>query len=383
MENFTVYNPTKLHFGRGVTDEIGQTAKQYGQKVLLISGKGSVVKYGYYNKIHQQLTAAGLEVFEFSGVEPNPSHQTADRAVSVGLEHKIDVIVALGGGSVIDTAKVVSAAIPIGVKTWDVMKQNVQIKSALPLIAVLTLAATGTEMNAFAVLQNQTTGEKIGRGSPFTFPTHSFLDPEFTFTVPKTYTAFGIADLIAHALENYFGFGESPLTDRITADILIEAMHYAPLVLSEPENYDYRANIMWLSTVALNGTTLHGRRYGDWAVHGIGHTLSLLYDTPHGASLSIAYPAWLRLHVNRAKNRIERLSELVFGISSAEHFINALSSFFESIQCPVHLNQIGIGTDKKDEILQLMNKNKVSGMVHKLSDSDRNAVLNLMFRYAV
>ncbi len=379
MENFIAYNPTKVHFGKGVTNELGKIAKTFGTKVLFVYGKGSAVKNGYYDKILKQLTDADLHVVEFSGVKPNPVTDDADAAIKIGIDNEVDMVVALGGGSVIDTAKVVAAAIPAKATSWNVMTHKVQITKSLPLIAVLTLAATGTEMNAFAVLQNHQTNEKIGWGTAFSYPKHSFLDPEFTYSVPKHYTSFGISDLIAHVFENFFGIGEASLTDKISAAIISDAMHYAPLVLAVPNNYDYRANIMWLSTVALNGTTAHGRKYGDWGVHAIGHTLSMMFDTPHGASLSVAYPAWLRLHKATIAPRIERLSELVFGKADADYFILELEKFFISIESPVRMSELGIGKEKRVEILTLMNQNKVSGSVCKMGNTEHEKVLGLMY----
>jgi len=379
MENFIAYNPTKVHFGKGVSNELGNVAKTFGKNVLFIYGKGSAVKYGYYDKILTQLKSAGLNVFEFSGVKPNPVTDDADAAIKIGIDNQVDMVVALGGGSVIDTAKVVAAAIPVKVSSWSVMTYKVQITMSLPVISVLTLAATGTEMNAFAVLQNHQTNEKIGWGTAFSFPIHSFLDPEFTYSVPKHYTTYGISDLIAHVLENFFGLGEASLSDRISAAVIIDAMHYAPLVLAEPNSYDYRANILWLSTVALNGTTAHGRKHGDWGVHAVGHTLSMMFDTPHGASLSVVYPAWLRLNKVSIAPRIERLSKLVFGQGDADFFISELEKFFVSIGSPVRMSELGIGKEMRADILALMNQNKVSGAVCKMGAQERERILDLMY----
>ncbi|MCD6598819.1 MAG: iron-containing alcohol dehydrogenase, partial [Bacteroidales bacterium] len=209
MENFIAYNPTRLHFGKDVTNILGRTAKQYGKRVLLIYGQGSVKKYGYYDQIMGQLGKAGLEVIEYPGIKPNPVVEDVDAAAELGRKEEIDVIVALGGGSVIDSAKITALAIASGKKAWDIMKNKVILRNSTPLITVLTLAATGTEMNAAAVIQNHETGEKIGLVNELNFPKHSFLDPQFTVSVPLDYTAYGVADLIAHALEAYFGEGDA------------------------------------------------------------------------------------------------------------------------------------------------------------------------------
>jgi len=376
MKNFNAYNPVNLHFGKGVTEKLGETVKLYGTNVLLMYGKGSVVKFGYYDQVKKQLLDSGLTLSEFSGIRPNPLSTDADRAIKQGKD--TDVIVALGGGSVIDTAKAVSVGIPEQTPVWDIVTGKYTPVKAIPVIAILTVAATGTEMNPFAVLQNPDTQEKNGFGGPLMFPKHSFLDPEFTYSVPLNHTSYGIADLIAHSFENFFGEGDAPLTDRMTSAIVKEAMKFGPRVLQEPHNYENRSNIMMQAMCALNGSTAYGRVSGDWGVHGIGHILSLLYDMPHGASLSIAYPAWLKLMATRIPERIQRLSKLIFGRADVEDFIFKIEQFFVAINCPVRLSDMDIGTEEHEKILELMNTNKVSGYHHELSAEDRKQLLSFM-----
>ena len=236
MENFTAYNPTRLHFGKGVTEKLGETTLEYGKKVLLLYGKGSVQRNGIYNKVIKQLDSIKAEIFEYGGIKPNPLVDDVLEAAQIGKLNNVDVIVAVGGGSVIDSAKITALSIANSTDPWAIMKYKVKPKKTVPLIAVLTLAATGTEMNGAAVLQNHKTNEKIGYVSSLNYPQHSFLDPEFTFTVPNDYTSYGIVDLIAHTLEAYFGEGEASLSDRFVEVIIKEAMEYGPLVLKEPEN---------------------------------------------------------------------------------------------------------------------------------------------------
>ena len=380
MENFIAYNPTMLHFGKDVTNKLGKTVSVYGKKALLIYGKASVVKNGYYDKILKQLKDSGLEVIEYSGIKSNPVVTDAEEAVKLGIENNIDVIVALGGGSVIDTSKLVSVAIPENLKIWDIVIGKAKPSRSIPVIAILTLAATGTEMNHYAVIQNQETKEKLGSGTPLMYPKHSFLDPQFTYSVPANYTAFGITDIIAHAFESFFGFGDSPLSDRFTASIVIETMKYGTLVLQEPENYDYRANIMWQSTCALNGMTAWGKTGGDWGVHDIGHTLSMLFDTPHGASLSIAYPAWLKLMKDKIPERIQKLGGLIFGVNDIDLFITKLETFFVSIGSPIRLEEANISRDDRIIILDLMNQNEVSGYNYGLQSLDYENLLEFIYK---
>ena len=378
MKNFTAYNPVKLHFGKDVVDKLGKTVRQYGNKVLLTYGQASVKKFGYYDKVLAQLKAAGLEVFEYSGIKPNPVVEDVEKAATLGREKQVEVIVALGGGSVIDSSKIIALSIATGLDPWDIMTYKVNPAKTIPLVNVLTLAATGTEMNAAAVVQNHQSGQKLGFVHPLNFPKDAFLDPQFTATVPANYTAYGIVDLIAHALEAYFGEGEPSVIDRITFAIIKDAIHWAPKLMNDLNNYELRANIMLDATLALNGLTIYGKVVGDWGVHTMGHELSLLYDTPHGASLSIAYPAWLKLQKDKIPERIAKLGKEVFDVNTVEETIEAFTQFFSSIQSPVTLSEIGLDASKHSEIIAYFRKNGVSGTYHKLTADDYIRLVELM-----
>jgi len=379
MENFTIYNPTTLHFGRDAVQKLPDTIKTYGKKVLLVYGKGSIKNNGIYDEVMNQLRQAGATAFEYAGIKPNPIFEDVDAAAKSGREHNVDVVLAVGGGSVIDSAKAISISIPVQHSSWDFFSGKAKPRQAVPLIAVLTLAATGTEMNMFAVVQNHTKGMKSGYGHRLMYPAHSFLDPRYTFSVPADHTAYGIADLIAHCLENYFGKGKATLSDRFIFSIISEAIEYSPKVLAEPNNYEYRAAIMYAATAALNGLTSFGKGLGDWGVHSVGHVLSLLYDIPHGASLSIVYPAWMKFHKGQVNEQICRLGEAVFGVHSPEETITAFETLFRSIGCPVSLNEAGIGSDKKYAILEAMKHSKVQGNHYKFTSGQMEELLELMF----
>jgi alcohol dehydrogenase YqhD (iron-dependent ADH family) len=379
MENFILYNPVKLHFGRGVVENLGNSVSAYGKRVLLVYGGGSIKKNGIYDQVMAQLHKIGADVIEYQGIRPNPIIEDVDAAAAIGRENKVDVIVAAGGGSVIDSAKIISITIPVSHSGWDFMKGKAKPASAVPVISILTLAATGTEMNRFAVVQNTLTKEKLGYGDPLTYPKESFLDPAYTFSVPLDYTAFGVTDLIAHCLEAYFGEGEATLSDRFVFSIIREALDYGPALLTDLENYSLREKIMYAATCALNNLTNYGRKYGDWGVHSIGHTLSVLYDVPHGASLSVAYPAWLRLHLDRTPDRIAWLGRNLFETSTAEECINELESFFKRIHSPVRLSECGIDVSEKgEEIFQTLHARKAGGNHHKLNDADYRELIRLM-----
>ncbi len=378
MDNFVSYNPTALHFGKGVIDKLSETIPQYGKRVLFVYGKGSVKRSGLYDKIMSQLLKSGMEVFEYEGIKPNPKVDDVDAAAVIGREKNVDVILAVGGGSVIDSAKIISITIPVNHSAWDFYTYRAKPKVSVPLIAVLTLAATGTEMNPFAVLQNEKTGRKDGYRSDLIFPRHSFLDPEVTYSVPANYTAYGISDLIAHCFENYFSKGDCSLSDRFIFSIINDAVEWGPKLMNNLCGYDERAAIMYDATMALNLLTSNGKDGGDWGVHGMGHILSLLYEVPHGASLSIVFPAWMKLHCERAGERISRLGKNIFGTSDVDETIASFEAFFEQIGSPVRLSQVGIGADKHEAIIHLWIRNKAEGGNFKLKEYDYRKLIELM-----
>ena len=378
MEKFKAHNPTVLHFGKNVLDDLGKTVQLYGKKVLLVYGKGSIKKTGLYDTVVGHLKSIQAEVIEFEGIKPNPIVQDVDAAAAIGRKNKVDVILAVGGGSVIDSAKIIAIAIPVEHTAWDFYTYKEKPKKAVPLIAVLTLAATGTEMNPFAVLSNHETGRKDGYGSDLVYPAHSFLDPQLTFSVPKDYTAYGIADLIAHCFEAWFGAGEATLSDRFVISIVKEAIDNGPALLQNLQDYSLREKIMYAATMALNGLTMRGRVSGDWGVHSIGHCLSLLYDVPHGASLTIVYPAWMRYLKSRMPDRIAELGSRLFDKEmNADEAIDAIEDFFRKIECPVRLSEMKIADIDRQKIFKTMAANKVSGGNMKLKEEDYLPIIDL------
>jgi len=378
MENFIAHNPTSLHFGRDVLSGLGPVIQNYGKKVLFVYGKGSIKKSGLYDQVIGLLKDVNAEVFEYEGIKSNPIVEDVDAAAEIGRKNNIDVILAVGGGSVIDSAKIISITVPVEHSGWDFYTRKVQPKKAIPLIAVLTLAATGTEMNPFAVLSNHETMIKDGYGNKLLYPAHSFLDPQLTFSVPKDYTAYGIADLIAHCFEAYFGFGDATLSDRFIISIIQEAMEYGPRLLKDLHNYEFREKIMYAATMALNGLTLTGKASGDWGVHAIGHCLSLLYDIPHGASLTIVYPAWMRYFKDKIPERIAHLGSGLFGEPlSVDESINRIEAFFRSIDCPTRLSDMKITGELKQSIYETMVINKVNGANLKLKKLDYFPLIDL------
>lgn len=378
MENFVAYNPVKLHFGKGVVNNLKGSLGEYGKRVLFITGKGSVKKYGYYDIVKKQLEEANLIITEFEGIKPNPLIEDVREAMELGLNNEIDFIVALGGGSVIDSAKMIGLGIANKTDPWEIITGKQQPTSNIPLINVLTLAATGTEMNAAAVLQNHETGQKVGWGHPLNYPVESFLDPTFTFSVPRNYTAYGVVDLIAHALEAYFGKGEPSVIDEITFSIIKDAIDKGPKLLNNLSDYDLRESIMLDATLALNGLTMYGKQSGDWGVHSLGHEISLLFDTAHGATLSIVYPAWLKLLSNKIPDRIIKLGKGLFDVETVEDTISELEKVFVNLDSPIRLKDIDLGEKESQMLIEQYNKNGVSGVNHSLNSSDYVRIVELM-----
>jgi len=381
MEDFIAYNPTRIHFGKEVVRNLGKEAAALGKHALVVYGKGSVFRNGSYDDTVSQLKNTGVRITEFSGIRPNPTVEDVDAAVKSGLAGGVDLVVAVGGGSVIDSVKIIAVCISEKCQAWEVMKGLKNPDQVLPIISVLTLAATGTEMNNIAVLQNNQTMEKFGYRHPLIFPRHSFMDPSYTCSVPSDYTAYGVIDLVAHALEPFFGAGDASLSDRFVEAIIKEAMLYGPQLMENLEDYTLRARIMWAATTALNGLTSFGRLNGDYTSHSLGHVLSLLYDTAHGATLSITFPAWLKHMKPRIGDRIGQLGMHLFDDPDIDLGISRLEDFFRKMGGPVRCQEIGLNESHQAEIAALMNKNKSNGKNpdNFIEDEDRLRIVEHMF----
>lgn len=384
MENFSYHNPTKIIFGKNEVDRIGSEAQLIGKKAIIILGKGSAKKTGLYARVVSSLNMNCIKSVTYEGIKSNPTFEDADEAVQLAKEFEADMVIAIGGGSVIDTAKAVAMGYYVNHSVWDFYLQKEKPTKALPLINILTLAATGTEMNSSTVLQDTNGGMKKGYSSPYIFPKLSILDPTLTYTVPANYTAFGIADLIAHCLEVYFGKSESPLSDHYIASIIKLATVYGPKLMENPEEYDARANIMWLATNALNGSLVTGKGNGDWGSHLIEHTLSVLFDIAHGAGLSIVFPAWMKHFYPQFEEKLAFLGKMVFDINGttkdqAEGFIIKLEEFFKSINTPIRLSESNISKSEESRILENLSLNKASGRVYPMCEKDHAEILAKMW----
>lgn len=358
MQNFIFQNPTKLIFGKDQLVHLKTEIPRYGNKVLLVYGGGSIKRSGLYEKVMSLLNEIDAQVFELSGVEPNPRVSTARKGVEICKQEGVEFILAVGGGSVIDCTKLIAAGAKYDGDPWDLVIKKASAKEALPFGTVLTLAATGSEMNSGSVITNWESNEKYGWGSPLTFPKFSILDPVNTFTVPRNQTIYGIVDMMSHVFEHYFHLEEkTEFQDRMCESLLITVMETAPKLLEDLENYDHRSTILYCGTMALNGMLNMGYR-GDWATHNLEHAVSAVYDIPHGGGLAILFPHWMEHNLHVKPERFKQLAVRVFGVNpegkTAEEAglegIRKLREFWNSIDAPSRLADYDID----DSRLELM-----------------------------
>ena len=294
--NSFVYNiPTKVYFGENQLGHLGEELRKFGRRVLLTYGGGSIKRNGLYDRVIEELRKADLEVFELSGIEPNPRIESVREGVKICKEQGIDVLLAVGGGSTIDATKFMAAGACVEHDAWEFFGANAKpINEALPIVTILTLSATGSEMDTAGVISNLATGDKLGRLAAPLLPRVSFLDPTLTYSVSKYQTVCGAADIMSHIMEVYF----TTQKDLFMLDCFMEGMlktivKYAPIAIAEPENYEARANIMWTSSWAINGFINGGKRKA-WSCHPMEHELSAVYDITHGLGLAILTPRWMK-----------------------------------------------------------------------------------------
>ena len=318
--NSFVYNiPTKVYFGENQLGNLTKELLKFGKRVLLAYGGGSIKRIGLYDKVIGELNAAGMEVYELAGIEPNPRIESVRAGVKLCKEHNIDVILAVGGGSTIDAAKFMAAGSCVEHDPWEFFGANAKpIDNALPIVTILTLAATGSEMDTAGVISNLETGDKLGRLAPALLPKVSFLDPTLTYSVSKFQTACGAADIMSHIIEVYFNTQE----DLFMLDCFMEGMlktivKFAPEALANPENYEARANLMWTSSWAINGFINGGKRKA-WSCHPMEHELSAVYDITHGLGLAILTPRWMEYCLDESNvDKYVQYGVNVFGIDSS------------------------------------------------------------------
>lgn len=384
MQNFNYHVPTKILFGEEKVHEIGKEIKKHGSRILLTYGGGSVKKIGLYDQVVNQLKENELFFVELSGIQPNPRITSVREGVKLCRENQIDFILAIGGGSVIDASKAIAAAVNYDGDAWDFMMQKARVENPLPLGTVLTLAATGSEMNGNAVISNEETQEKRGMGSEMLRPQFSVLDPTYTFTVNKYHTAAGTVDIMSHIFENYFAPGEGTFVqDTIAESILKTCIKYGPVAFEEPKNYEARANLLWAGSLALNGLTLTGKKTGDWATHGIEHEVSAIYDLTHGAGLAIIHPEWMKYVLNeKTAPKFAQMARNVWNIKESDDMeaakkgIAAIREFFNSLGMPATLSQVDIPAEHFSEMGKKACIFGEIGSFQRLDADDVEAILN-------
>lgn len=317
--NSFIYNiPTKVYFGENQLGNLGSELRKFGKRVLLTYGGGSIKRSGLYDRIIEELHSADMEIFELSGIEPNPRIESVREGVKICKEQGIDVLLAVGGGSTIDATKFMAAGACVDHDAWEFFGANAKpIEQALPIVTILTLAATGSEMDTAGVISNLATGDKLGRLAQPLLPKVSFLDPTLTYSVSKFQTAAGSADIMSHIIEVYFNTQEDLfMLDCVMEGLLKTVVKYAPIAVCEPENYEARANLMWASSWAINGFINGGKRKA-WSCHPMEHELSAVYDITHGLGLAILTPRWMEYCLDETTvDKYVQYGVNVFGIDA-------------------------------------------------------------------
>ena len=357
MQNFDYQTPTRLIFGKGVVEKLPGVLAPIGKKVLLTYGGGSIRKIGLYQKVLELLK--GFEIVELSGIQPNPKYDPSVlEGVRLCKEHKVEVILAVGGGSVLDCSKAIAAGACYDGDPWDLISYKVKAQAALPIVDIITLAATGSEYDSGGVISRTETNDKIGYMDELLFPAVSFLDPTYTFTVSRKQTAAGIADAMNHTIEQYFCEDSTLLNDGFCESMLRSLMVNGRKCLENPEDYTARAEMMFCCTLGCNGILSMGNSESGWPCHGIEHALSAYYDITHGEGLAIITPPWMR-HIlsERTLERFVKYGVNVFGIDAsldpweiANKAIDATYDFFKGIGIPMSLREVGIDDSRLDEM---------------------------------
>lgn len=355
MNNFTFHIPTDIRFGKDQIECLPKELAKYGKRVLLVYGGGSIKRSGLYDKILGLLS--DFEIEELPGIEPNPKLKSVEKGAAICKEKEIEVILAVGGGSTIDASKHIAAAACYEGKAWDLVLDRSLVKKALPVAVVLTICATGSEMNSGAVISNEETHEKIELNTPLLYPKLSICDPTYLYTLPDRQTAAGSVDILSHVMEQYFQPNDQAyITDVLSEAVMKTVIKYAPQALEEPRNYEARSNLMWASTLALNHLLTVGKG-GAWSVHPIEHVVSGYYDITHGVGLAILTPAWME-HVlsDQTVHRFARFARMVFDIQELEDEkaarlgIEKVREFHRSLGMPERLQEVGVGDEKFDEM---------------------------------
>ncbi len=384
MENFVFHNPTKLVFGKGTIEKIGEYLKKDGiKKVLLLYGGGSIKKNGVYEKVLRSLIENRIDKVEVSGVRPNPVLSKVHEAIRVARENSVDAILAIGGGSVVDSAKAVAAGFYYEGDIWDAFIGKYNVKKALPLYVILTMSATGTEMNGNGVVTNDETQEKFYFSSKHVYPILSIVDPTAQYSLPSNQLFYGAIDAISHVMEYYFDISRSDLINGIDETIIKTLIRTTEILLKEPENYEARANFCLATTLALNGLTGMGTTGGDWSSHELEHAVSALNpDVAHGAGLAVVFPAWMKYVKDKISDKLIMFGKNVFGLNgdvSPDQVIQELKKWYSKIGAPTTLKELGFGRGDIEKLTEIANKHAPFGTVVELRMEDIRKIYEIAY----
>ena len=383
MRNFTFEASTRILFGKNRITELGNEIKKYGSKILLAYGGGSIKKNGLYNRLIEVLYASQIEFVELTDIRPNPRIESVREGIRLCRKNDVEFILGVGGGSVIDCIKAIAMGVSYEGDAWDFFIRKAKIDQTLPIGTILTLAATGSEMNGNTVISNEATLEKRATGNERLRPKFSVLDPSYTFTVDKWQSAAGVVDVMSHIFEQYFTNDKGTFVqDAMAEGILKTCIRYGSVLLQEPENYEARANMMWASSLALNGLTATGKLYGDWATHGIEHEVSAIYDLTHGAGLAVLFPVWMAYVLSETTAaKLAQYSRNVWGVNNADDMqaakegITQTRNFFNSLGMPATLKEVNIPGDKINDMAKGACAFGPIGMFKKLGPDDVKEIL--------
>ncbi|MBT2583623.1 iron-containing alcohol dehydrogenase [Planococcus sp. ISL-109] len=383
MNAFSFYNPVKLIFGKDQLEALKNEIPNYGNKVLVVYGGGSIKKNGLYDEVMATLNELNVEIFELAGVEPNPRLSTAKKGIEICKKENIDMLLAVGGGSVIDCTKLIAAGAKYDGDAWDFVTRKAAPKEALPFGTVLTLAATGSEMNAGSVITNEETEEKFGWGSPITFPKFSILDPTYTKSVPRDQTVYGVVDMMSHMFEQYYhNASNTPVQDQMIEGVLRAVIETAPKLLEDLQSFEHRETVLFAGTMGLNNFLQMGYN-GDWASHNIEHAVSAIYDIPHAGGLAILFPQWMRHNVPVNPARFAQMAVRVFDVDPADKSeeqiahegIDRLAEFWASIGAPSSLKDYDIDDSRFSDIVDKTLVYGEFGNFNKLNGEDVKKIL--------
>lgn len=385
MRNFEFVNPTKVLFGKGMISKLGAEIKERKiSKVLFHFGKSSIFKNGVYDKVVKTLKENNIEWAELGGVKPNPVLSKVEEGIEICKKEKLEAVLAVGGGSVIDSAKAIGAGVLFNGNIWEAFEGTKRATKSLPIFTVLTISATASEMNGFAVITKEDENKKWAFTAGLdSYPKVTVIDPEVQSTLPNEQTVNGAVDTMSHIFELYFdGTKETDLQDEIAEGIIRTVMKHAKVLIDDPQNYESRANLAWSATLALNGINSAGRNYGDWSTHTLEHSLSAFYDIAHGAGLSIMFPAWMKYVYKNDVEKFARLGRNVFGLEgnseeTALETINKVKEFFDEIGSPTSLKQIGVNEDELDKLTENASIRTPIGNLMKLEKEDIRNIYKL------